>query len=234
MLTWLNTWKQIEDSGVTAAVVPIGSTEQHGNNLPLATDSLLNGPAAAAIAERLGAYLVPQIPIGQSAGWLAYPGTLSLSPDTMKAVIADIVNSLARNGFVTIVFLSMHAGNDVIDRYLQEMAADHPSVALLYADLDGAFAVATAAAGIPNVDHADECEASMLASIRPDLVGPNPVDCPAPPGGYPKAPAREVSPYGSFGEPSKGSKAKGDKVWETLLRVVVDDIVRRVEGDKGG
>jgi hypothetical protein len=30
MFTWENTWKEIEDSGVDVAVVPVGSTEQHG------------------------------------------------------------------------------------------------------------------------------------------------------------------------------------------------------------
>ena len=229
MLTCENTWKDIEDSGVETAVVPIGSTEQHGNNLPLATDCLLTEPVAAAIAGRLGAYLLPQIPIGQSEEWLAYPGSLSFSADTMRAVIADIVDSLARTGFTTIVFVSVHGGNDVIwSGYVEQLEDKHPDVTVTYADLDRAFEEATRTAGVPDANHADEAEASMIASIRPDLIGPDPVDCPVPPGGYPDGPVREISPSGSLGEPSKGSKAKGDRIWETLRRVAVDDIVQRL------
>ena len=230
MLTWENTHKDIEDSDVTVAVAAIGSTEQHGNNLPLATDCLLTEPVAAAIAERLGAYLLPQIPTGQSEWWLAYRGSLSFSTDTMKAVIGDIVDSLVKTGFTTIVFVSVHGGNDVIcSGYLEQLGRKHPSVTVTCADLDRAFAEATRAAGVADVNHADECEASMMASIRPDLVGPDPIDCPAPKGGYPKGPMREISPSGSLGEPSKGSKVKGDRIWETLLRVAVEDIVQRLK-----
>ncbi len=230
MLTSENTFKEIEDSGVTTAVVPIGSTEQHGNNLPLATDFLLTEPVAQALAESLGAYLVPQIPIGQSEWWLAYPGSLSFSTDTMKAVVADIVNSLVKTGFETIVFVSVHGGNDVLwSGYIEQLEKQHEAVKIVNADLDHAFAEATRAAGVSDVNHADECEASMLVSIRPDLIGPEPIDYPEPKGGYPKGPIRQICPWGSLGEPSKGTKAKGDQIWETLLRVAVEDIVQQLK-----
>ena len=76
MYTWQNTWKEIEDADVKTAVVAIGSTEQHGTHLPLSTDSVVTQKVAELIAEELGAYLAPMIPIGQSEMWLEFPGSL--------------------------------------------------------------------------------------------------------------------------------------------------------------
>ncbi|MFW6146402.1 MAG: creatininase family protein [Planctomycetota bacterium] len=225
MFTAENTWNEIEDSGVLVAVVPVGATEQHGTNLPLSTDTLLTAPLAEALAERLGAYLVPQVPLGNSEGWLAYPGTVSLSPNTLKAVIADIVRSLVTNGFTMVVFLSVHGGNDIIAEFLPQLEEAYPSARLIYADMVRVFEKATAAAGVPNAVHADECEASMLLALRGDLVGPNPTDHPAGPEGYPRGPAREVSPRGSFGEPSKATEAKGRRIWDTLVPMLLADVV---------
>ena len=82
---------------------------------------------------------------------------------------------------------------------------------------------------MPDAIHADECEASMIASIRPDLVGPNPVDCLPPQGGYPKGKKfREVCPSGSVGEPSKASKKKGDKFWETFIQLALEGVKKRI------
>ncbi len=228
MLTPENTWNDIEDSGVMVAVVPIGATEQHGTNLPLSTDTLLTAPLAEALARRLGAYLVPQVPLGHSEGWLAYPGTVSLSPNTLKAVIGDIVRSLAANGFTMIVFLSVHGGNDIIEQFLPQLAEAYPSARLIYADMVRVFEKATAAAGVPMAVHADECEASMLLALHPELVGPDPTDNPAPAEGYPRGPARQVSPHGSFGEPSKATKAKGQRIWEAIVPMLVADVVEQL------
>ena len=52
------------------AVVPIGITEQHRTNLPLASDSLFTQHIAEAIARTINGYLVPMLPFGQSDdGW---------------------------------------------------------------------------------------------------------------------------------------------------------------------
>ncbi len=77
----------------------------------------------------------------------------------------------------------------------------------------------------------------MIASLRSDLVGLDPSDFPNPwehlaghrldSTGFPLD-VREVSPSGSFGEPSRWSREKGDLFWETFLRVAVDDVRKRL------
>ena len=220
MFTARNTWKVIEDAKVQTAVVTIGSTEQHGTHLPLNTDTLIAEKFAQAVAEKLGAYLTPSIPIGQSGMWLEFPGSLSLSAETLKAVIADIVDSLVKTGFDTILFVSIHGANEVVYRgYPEELQRKYPGVRVLTIGYPfwvrenwaAIWRQALAAAGIPEMNHADEAETSLMLALRPDLVGPNPTDCPLPEDRYPPGMTmRQVYPSGSMGYGSRASKEKGD------------------------
>lgn len=239
MLTTNNTWKDIEDSGTAIAILPIGATEQHGTNLPLCTDTLLTTKVAEAIAEALGAYLVPTLPIGTSATHLSFPGTLTLQHETLKAVIADVVDSLVQTSFKTIVIVSMHYGNYVVwSDFIPELNARYPGVRLLVMQPRRAWEEASKAAGITTPGlHCDESEASLIACLRPELVGPCPTDCPdfrarmkgvrRTQTGFP-VDVREVSPSGALGEPSRGSKEKGEKFWQTFLAIVVEDIKKEL------
>lgn len=240
MLSWENTWKDIEDSGVTVAVVPIGSTEEHGTNLPLASDSLITTKVAEVLAEELEAYLVPLLPIGTSPECLSFRGTISLTHETLKAVITDIVDSLVKTGFKTIILVSLHGGNYVLwSDFIPQLDGKYPDVTVLVADLQPAWDEAYKAAGFTTPGmHADECEASLIASLRPDLVGPDPVDFPISKErlkdarvdhtGFPLD-VREVSPFGALGEPSKGSKEKGDIFWRTFLKLALEDVKRQAK-----
>jgi len=235
MLTWDNTWKDIEDSGTTVAVVPIGSTEQHGTNLPLSSDSLSTMRLAETLAKELGAYLVPIIPIGTSQEHLSFRGTVTLKHETLKAVILDIVDSLVRTAFNNIIIVSMHGGNIILrtgSDLITQLKSEYPDTKILIVNLQYAFDEACKVAEFTTAGmHADECEASLIASLRPDLVGSSPVDFPNPKErlegarvdnlGFPLD-VREVSPFGSLGEPSKGRREKGDLFWNSFLQLVVE------------
>ncbi len=235
MLTWENTWQDIEDSGTAVAVVPIGSTEQHGTNLPLASDSLATARVAEALAEGLGAYLLPVLPIGTSPEHLSFRGTVTLTEETLRAVVTDIVDSLVKTGFTTIILTSMHGGNQVLwSDSIAQLDAEHPQARVLTANLQHAWDQAEEAVKFTTSGmHAHECEASLIASLRPDLVGPSPVDFPNPEKrlagarldgtGFPLD-VREVSPSGALGEPSKGSQEKGDTFWRVFLKLAVEDV----------
>lgn len=239
MLTWENTWRDVEESGTTVAVVPIGSTEQHGTNLPLSSDSLNTARVAEALAQGLGAYLIPLFPVGTSPEHLSFRGTVTLTDDTLKAVISDIVDSLVRTGFTTIIVVSMHGGNYVLWRgFIQSLDKKYSGATILVADLEHAWKEACSVAGFSTDGmHADETEASLIASLRPDLVGASPVDFHKPrerlkgarvdDSGFPLD-VREVSPSGSLGEPSKGSQEKGDLFWSSFLKLAVESIKKQV------
>ena len=240
MFTERSTWKEIEEAQVRTAVVVIGSTEQHGTHLPLSTDTLIAEKIAQVIATELGAYLTPSLPIGQSEMWLEFPGSLSLSAETLKAVIADVANSLVKTGFTTILFVSIHGANEVVYRgFPEELQKRHPGTRIL--TIGYPFWVrdnwariwreALQAAGLPEMNHADEAETSLIMALRPDWVGPNPTDCPLPADRYPAGKTlRQTYPSGSMGYGSKASREKGERLWKELLSRILDDLRQQLRG----
>ena len=238
MLTCENTWKDIDDSKIKVAIVPIGSTEQHGTNLPLASDSLITAKVAEALAKGLQAYLVPLMPIGTSTEHMSFCGTITFTSETLKAVISDIVESLVKTGFETIIVLSLHGGNYILwSDFIPELDKKHAKAKIFRAELQNAWDKAEKAAGFDTSGmHAHECEASLIASLCPELVGPDPVDFPNPRKrldsvqldhtGFPLD-VRELSPCGALGEPSKGNKKKGDRFWPVFLKQAVIDVKKQ-------
>ena len=111
------TWPEIRDCESDLAVLPVGSTEQHGPHAPLGTDTL----TATAVAEAgVAAYreqagedvpIAPPIPVGVAAEHRAFDGTLWVSPDTFRAYIRETVASLAHHGFDRVVIVNGHGGN---------------------------------------------------------------------------------------------------------------------------
>src|ERR671939_269900 len=89
------TWPEIEDAikrGKRTAIVVAASSEQHGPHLPEATDALLGEELGARLAHRLGDALVaPVIRPGCSEHHMGFPGTISISADTLMTLLDDYV-----------------------------------------------------------------------------------------------------------------------------------------------
>lgn len=94
-------------------IIPVGSCEQHGPHLPLGTDTMITAEIAERIAAELGILVAPMIPIGLSDQHLAWPGSLSLRPATINAILIDVVNSLFPHGFRKFIFLYFHTKNKI-------------------------------------------------------------------------------------------------------------------------
>lgn len=91
-------------------VLPVGSTEQHAY-LSLATDSVLAERVAAEAAEPLGVLVLPAMPFGVAPGFAAFPGTVSLSTETLVAVVSEALGTLYGQGFRGFLVVNGHGGN---------------------------------------------------------------------------------------------------------------------------
>ena len=108
-------WEQVEAYLVRddRAVLPVGSTEQHAG-LSLCVDYILSQRVSVEAAEPLGVPVYPGLPYGMTPYFMAYPGTISLTPDTYSRLIRDVLDSLAAHGFRRIVIVNGHGGNSSV------------------------------------------------------------------------------------------------------------------------
>ncbi len=109
------TWPEVKGALAQArlAIIPIGSTEQHGPHLRLSTDTVIAEQLALRLVEALApeAVVTPVVPFGVSHHHMDFPGTLTLSPDTLQLLVTEIVESLQHHGLQRFFLLTGHGGN---------------------------------------------------------------------------------------------------------------------------
>ena len=151
------------------AVLPIGSFEQHGAILPLATDTVVACAVADAVAQAYPVLRLPPITISCSHEHAGWPGTVSISATTLAAVVTDIAASLRESGVDRLVLVNGHGGNYVLGNVVQESRG---AMALFPTEVD--WLRARAEGGVetgPDLDmHAGELETSLLLHVAPSLV----------------------------------------------------------------
>ncbi|MFJ4682229.1 creatininase family protein [Streptomyces sp. NPDC091377] len=212
------------------AVLPVGSFEQHGRHLPLATDTLVACAVARDIAAAHPVHLLPPVTISCSHEHSAWPGTVSISAVTLHAVVRDIADSLRRSGVDTLVVVNGHGGNYVLGNVVQEASARGERMALFPAleDWERALERAGVETSLLTDMHAGEIETSVLLHAHPEVIRP----------GYESADfvaddrrhllTLGMSGYtdsGVIGRPSLGSAEKG----KALLDSFVDSFGERFE-----
>src|SRR6267142_140588 len=92
----------------------MGGTEQHGPSGPLGTDLIVAEELANELGQERTALVAPSIPFGVSQPHAAFPGTVSLQPATVLAVVTDAIGSLAQQGFRRFLLVNGHHGSKPI------------------------------------------------------------------------------------------------------------------------
>ncbi|MFI5684209.1 creatininase family protein [Streptomyces sp. NPDC051636] len=210
------------DVSAQVAVLPVGSFEQHGPFLPLATDTLVACAIAREIAAAYPVHLLPPVTISCSHEHAAWPGTVSISSVTLHAVVRDIAASLRRSGVEALVVVNGHGGNYVLGNVVQEASARGERMALFPAaeDWETARERAGVLTSLLTDMHAGEIETSILLHAHPEYVRP----------GYESADFTAddrrhlltvgMSTYtesGVIGRPSLGSAEKGKELLASLV-----------------
>jgi len=160
----------------TVAVLPVAAIEQHGPHLPVFVDACLN----RGIVERtldllpddLPVLVLPMQSVGKSNEHLRFPGTLTLSAETLIRVLTEIGEGVARAGVRKLVLFNSHGGNvQVLEIVARELRVRQ-----------GMMVTALAWSGLPKPPdlfpdeefrfgiHAGAVETSMMLYLRPDLV----------------------------------------------------------------
>ncbi|MGI9485802.1 MAG: creatininase family protein [Geminicoccaceae bacterium] len=108
-----STWQEVEAylRGSKGIILPVGSTEQHGPTGLVGTDALCADLVARGVGERASAMVAPPLNFGMAQHHMAFAGSMTLRPETMLAVLVDLLTSLAVHGFERCLIINGHGGN---------------------------------------------------------------------------------------------------------------------------
>jgi creatinine amidohydrolase len=233
-LSWTDI-AQLPDRENTVIVIATGATEQHGPHLPCAVDTIISsgvvGHALARLPDHVPAYAMPPITYGKSEEHLHFPGTMTLTGETLLATMNEIGESVYRAGFRKLLIVNGHGGQpQVMEIAARELRLRHgdfivvpsftwrvPHAAGKYlSDREKKLAM-----------HAGHAETALVLALAPDTVHMDravanyPPEFPSKllsPDGRPACAwsARDFGPSGIIGDPLPATAEQGKDILDSL------------------
>lgn len=167
------TWTDVRDADADIALLPVGSTEQHGPHAPLGTDALHAETVADAGAKRYEEAVVvaPTVSVGVAEEHRAFAGTLWVSPDTFRAYVRDVVDSLAHHGLDRVVIVNGHGGNaPALDEVTATISRHDDAYAVPFTWFEAVGDHGS------QMGHGGPLETALLRATHPDLVQEGRID----------------------------------------------------------
>lgn len=241
------TWTEIADMPNKENVVilqPVGSIEQHGPHLPLAVDSAIGlavlGRALRKLDASIPAYALPSLYYGKSNEHWHFPGTITLSAQTLSATLTEVGESLYRAGFRKLAFVNSHGGQpqvvEIVARDLHQAYEDFLVFPLFTWRVPNVASTLISAKELELGIHAGDAETSLLLSILPDQVKMDKAVAEYPhglptdsvlsmEGQLPFAwMTRDLSQSGVLGDATVATQEKGDRILASLADGWVETI----------
>ncbi len=217
--------------GGDLAVLPVGATEQHGPHLGTGTDTLSAAWVAERAAERAGALVLPAIPYGCSLGHTDHwPGTVSLHPATLAAVVVEVGRWALKSGIKKLIMFSGHATNGAsLESAVLQLRYEFGDARFRQI---GIWEISDRVRALYTRDgldvHANRGETSLLMHAAPDMVrfgkASDVEDVTA--GCIWSYAMPRTTPNGVVGRPTEASAADGAMMAEILIADFADFIAR--------
>jgi creatinine amidohydrolase len=176
-LTWTEI-DQIPDKANIVILQPVGAIEQHGPHLPLIVDAAIStavvGKALEQLEAGIPAYALPPLCYGKSNEHWQFPGTITLSAQTLIATLMEVGQSLYRAGFRKFALVNGHGGQpqimEIVARDLHQQHLDFMVFPLFVWNVPNIAAELLTRQELEFGIHAGDAETSLLLSILPDQV----------------------------------------------------------------
>lgn len=157
-------------------IIPIGAIEQHGPHLNVETDILISEYFCHKLNDEMpeDVLILPSIDICCSEHHMDFPGTLTVSHETLMAYLKDVLASVSANGFKNIIIFNGHGGNQAIGSVVVEsFGVKNPDCNLAimtWWKIAGKELFNITETGLFGVGHACEFETSLLQYIEGNNV----------------------------------------------------------------
>jgi creatinine amidohydrolase len=243
------TWSEVArlDRRRLVAVLPVGAVEAHGPHLPLATDRIIAEAMADSGARRLAAagwepLILPSLDYTTAPFASAFPGTVSLRPETVTAILLDVARAVAGWGVRALALANAHLDPAHLGALHRAVATlrEESTLPVAFPDLTRKpWALRLTEEFRSGACHAGRYEGSIVMATRPELVreevrrglAPNPrslsVAIREGKGSFQEA----GGPEAYFGWPAEASAEEGRETIETLGEILAEAVLAELRSE---